>query len=200
MEHHDQRLARFVALGIFALTVLQLAVATFIPGIPQFEGKAFGGRLAAYPVLMLAVPGVWKLLQRRSDRIPPLDWAAIAFLWAPFLVDVTGNSADLYDSIAWWDDANHFFNWFLLGTGSGLILRHVKDLRPWEIAWMVAGLGALLAILWELAEWYTFIRHGTELDTAYEDTLGDLALGSLGALAAGLLIAWRTRARDPKIT
>jgi uncharacterized membrane protein YjdF len=149
---------------------------------------------------MLAVPGVWKLLQRRSDRIPPLDWAAIAFLWAPFLVDVTGNSADLYDSIAWWDDANHFFNWFLLGTGSGLILRHVKDLRPWEIAWMVAGLGALLAILWELAEWYTFIRHGTELDTAYEDTLGDLALGSLGALAAGLLIAWRTRARDPKIT
>jgi uncharacterized membrane protein YjdF len=138
---------------------------------------------------MLAVPGVWKLLQHYNDRIAPIDWLAIAFLWAPFLVDVTGNSADLYDSIAWWDDANHFFNWFLLGTGAGLILRHARDLRPWEIAWMVTGLGALLAILWELAEWYTFIRHGTELDTAYEDTLGDMALGSLGALLAGLVTA-----------
>jgi hypothetical protein len=189
MQPHDQRLARSVALGIFVLTTLQLAVATFIPGIPQFEGKAFGGRLAAYPLLMLAVPGVWKLLQHYNDRIAPIDWLAIAFLWAPFLVDVTGNSADLYDSIAWWDDANHFFNWFLLGTGAGLILRHARDLRPWEIAWMVTGLGALLAILWELAEWYTFIRHGTELDTAYEDTLGDMALGSLGALLAGLVTA-----------
>ena len=45
---------------------------------------------------------------------------------------------------------------------------------------LVAGIGALLAIGWELGEWYTFIRHGTELDTAYEDTLFDEVLGSLG--------------------
>lgn len=50
-----------------------------------------------------------------------------------------------------------------------------------------------MAILWELAEWYTFIRNGTELETAYEDTLGDMALGTLGALIAGLVIAWRAR-------
>ena len=53
----------------------------------------------------------------------------------------------------------------------------------------MTGLGAVLAIAWELGEWYTFIRHGTELDTAYEDTLGDEALGTLGALLAGLLVA-----------
>ena len=53
---------------------------------------------------------------------------------------------------------------------------------------MIAGLGAILAIGWELGEWYTFIRHGTEIDTAYEDTLGDETLGSLGALLAGLLV------------
>ena len=139
--------------------------------------------------MMLAVPLVWKILATRNERVVPIDWAAIAFLWAPFLVDVTGTRPTSTTRWCWWDDANHFFNWFLLGVGSGLILRHAKDLRPWVLAWMVTGLGALLAILWELAEWYTFIRHGTELDTAYEDTLGDMALGTLGALLAGLLIA-----------
>ena len=53
------------------------------------------------------------------------------------------------------------------------------------------GVGALLAIGWELGEWYTFIRHGTELDTAYEDTLFDEVLGSLGAALAGIVVARR---------
>ena len=193
MQPRGKQLSFYVAMAILAATVLQLAVATFVSGLPQFEGKAFGSRLAAYPMMMLAVPAVWWLLGRKNDRIVPIDWAAIAFLMAPFLVDVTGNTADLYDSVVWWDDANHLVNWFLLSMGAGLILRHVKDLRPWELAFMVTGLGAFLAILWELAEWYTFIRHGTELGTAYEDTLGDMALGTLGAFIAGLLVAQRAR-------
>lgn len=189
MQSRNQRIGMYAATALIAATTLQLAVATFVSGIPQFEGKAFGSRLIVYPLMMLAVPFVWKILERKSDRVVAIDWIAVAFLLAPFLVDVTGNSADLYDSVVWWDDANHFVNWFLLGVGSGLILRHVDSLRPWVVAWMVTGLGALLAILWELAEWYTFIRHGTELETAYEDTLGDMALGTLGALLAGLVIA-----------
>ena len=52
-------------------------------------------------------------------------------------------------------------------------------------------MGAILAVPWELAEWYTFIRHGTELDTAYTDTLGDEALGTLGGAVAGLILAAR---------
>ncbi len=43
--------------------------------------------------------------------------------------------------------------------------------------------------MWELGEWYAFIRNGTELDTAYQDTLGDETLGSLGAACAGYLVA-----------
>ncbi len=58
---------------------------------------------------------------------------------------------------------------------------------------MVAGLGAILAILWEVGEWYTFIRHGTELDTAYEDTLFDEVLGTGGATIAALLTVWLIR-------
>jgi len=91
----------------------------------------------------------------------------------------------------WWDDANHFVNWLLLCFGVGLMLgRSTLDQR-WALATLVTGIGAVLAILWELAEWYLFIRHGTELATAYTDTLADEALGTLGGAVAGLLVALR---------
>jgi hypothetical protein len=58
------------------------------------------------------------------------------------------------------------------------------------------GIGAILAILWEISEWFGFIRWGTELATAYTDTIGDLALGTLGAFTAGLLTVWFARRRE----
>jgi hypothetical protein len=179
---------------VLVLTVGQLAVGTFAGGLQQFEGKAFGARLIAYPVMMLFVPVVWWLVHRRCRVAVP--WVAFALVMAPFLIDVTGNTLDLYDSVTWWDDANHFVNWVLLCGGLGLLL--LKGLRvPWARVLLVTGLGAVLAIGWELGEWYTFIRHGTELDTAYQDTLGDEALGTLGALVAGLVLR-RPRPTDEK--
>jgi hypothetical protein len=119
----------------------------------------------------------------------PLPWNGFALIMLPFLIDVTGNSFDLYDTVTWWDDANHFVNWVFLCLGSGLLLRRGLDGWPrWGFALLVTGFGALLAVLWELGEWYTFIRHGTELDTAYTDTLGDEALGTLGGLVAALIL------------
>lgn len=171
--------------AVLALTVAQLGVGTFASSLQQFEGKAFGARLVAYPVMMLVVPVVWWLVHRSRDVEVP--WGAFALVMAPFLIDVTGNTLDLYDSVTWWDDANHFVNWVLLCAGLGLLL--LPGIREsWARVLLVTGLGAVLAIGWELGEWYTFIRHGTELDTAYQDTLGDEALGTLGALVAGLLL------------
>ncbi|MBA3232530.1 MAG: hypothetical protein H0T17_01070 [Propionibacteriales bacterium] len=170
-------------------TLSQLAVATFVPGLPQFEGKAFGSRLAAYPAMMLAGPAIWWVVRRRRGSTYPLPWAAFALIMAPFLIDVTGNTLDFYDSLAWWDDANHFFNWVLLCWGFGLLILRGTNPPRWAVVLVVTGVGALLAIGWELGEWYAFIRHGTEINTAYEDTLGDEALGTLGALVAGLIVA-----------
>ena len=113
---------RLIALAIFGLTVAQLAVATFVPGLEQFEGKAFGARLVGYPLMMLIVPAIVRVWSRRQTPVPPTPWMAYAFIWAPFLIDVTGNTLDLYDTVVWWDDANHFVNWFLLSAGAGLIL------------------------------------------------------------------------------
>ena len=173
---------------VLAATIGQLAVATFATGLPQFEGKAFGARLLAYPLMMVAVPVTWIGLHRRDRPAPP--WGAFALIMAPFLIDVTGNTLDLYDSVTWWDDANHFVNWTLLCGGLGLLLLQQIS-ATWARVLLVTGLGAVLAITWELAEWWTFIRHGTELDTAYTDTLGDEALGTLGALLAGAMLARR---------
>jgi hypothetical protein len=186
------RWPRRLTVAVFAATVTQLAVATFVDGLPQFEGKGFGARLVAYPLMMLAVPAVWFGSRRfRSDRADggesAVPWAAFGLIMAPFLIDVTGNTLDLYDSLPWWDDANHFVNWFLLCLGIGLLLLRTGVRPPWALGVLVAGIGALLAVVWELGEWYTFIRHGTELDTAYEDTLFDEVLGSLGGAVAGVV-------------
>ncbi len=42
--------------------------------------------------------------------------------------------------------------------------------------------------MWEIGEYFAFIRSSSELQTAYTDTLGDLAMGTLGALLAGLIL------------
>jgi hypothetical protein len=44
-------------------------------------------------------------------------------------------------------------------------------------------------VLWEFAEYVTFVPNSPEAVTAYADTLLDLALGMLGGLIAGILVA-----------
>ena len=177
----------WLPVAVLVLTLAQLAFAALVPGIERFADKAFGARLLAYAVLMSVVPVAWFLLERRRESRRPPPYGAFTLVMLPFLVDVTGNSLDLYDSVVFWDDLNHFVNWALLCSGLGAIW--LVGIRPlWAVVLAVTGLGAVLAIGWELGEWWTFIRHGTELDTAYEDTLGDLTLGTLGALVAGLAV------------
>jgi len=184
--------------------MVQLAVATAVPDLPQFAGKGFAARLFAYPAMMLVVPVLWWLLAGRrgvgtaGERLRRAPWIAFAWIMLPFLVDVTGNTLDLYDSIEWWDDANHLVNWFFLSLGVGLLLRGVASGRPWELLVMIGGLGAIMAIGWEIGEYFAFIRGGTEMDTAYEDTLGDLTLGTVGGLAAGAVVAWYTARRHQR--
>ncbi|MBD8606067.1 hypothetical protein IFT73_04305 [Aeromicrobium sp. CFBP 8757] len=184
-----QRRALLVAVVVLALTVAQLAVGAFA-GLEQYDGKGFGYRLAVYPLLMLLLPAVWWWRTRDASTLP---WGAFALVMAPFLVDVTGNTLDLYDSIDAWDNVNHFANWLLLLWGCGLLLARA-DVRPrWLLVVAITGLGAILAIGWELGEWYTFIRRGTELDGAYEDTLSDELLGTLGAFVAAMIVERTTR-------
>jgi len=153
-------------------------------GLEQFDGKAFGWRLLFYPISAAVVPVGW-LVARRP---PPYPHALDILLVSPFLVDVVGNALDLYDTIGWWDDLNHFVNWALLSLAVGLLVLRFR-LPRFETFVIVVGAGAVAAILWELAEYVAFIRNSPELDTAYEDTLGDMMLGLSGAILAGIASA-----------
>jgi hypothetical protein len=181
---------RWIAAAVFGLTVVQLAVAAAMPNLEQFAGKGFTARLFLYPVMMLVAPAVWWLSARRANRSGAVPWIPFTLIMLPFLIDVTGNTLNLYDSVWWWDDANHFVNWFFLNLGVGLLLAGATRQPGWALLLMVSGIGAIMAIGWEIGEYFAFIRGGTELATAYTDTLGDLVLGTLGAAAAGALVAW----------
>jgi hypothetical protein len=156
--------------------------------LPQFEGKAMGGRALAYPIATAIVPVAWWLVRRRRDRDVEYPYAADVLLVLPFLVDTLGNTLDLYDSISWWDDANHLVNWGLLTAAFGQVLLRLPLGRLATAAHAI-GFGAVTAVLWEFGEYVTFIRNSPELETAYTDTLGDMALGLTGSVAAAAVTA-----------
>ena len=181
-----------IDLGVKVATVGLLAWAVLSPDLPQFQGKAFTGRALAYPVTLLAIPAVWWLLGRRWIPFPV---ASDLLFGLPFLIDVAGNALDLYDTIEWWDDANHLVNWALHTAAIGLLLRLGGWSRNTRIA-LAFGYAVTTAVLWEFAEFVTFVPNSPEATSAYADTLGDLALGMLGGLVAAIATA-RLPARLP---
>jgi hypothetical protein len=178
------RLLLAIDAAIKIASILLLAWAVLNPELPQFTGKAFTGRALAYPVALALVPVGWWLLGRSRGIGFPV--VADILLGLPFLIDVIGNAANLYDSVEWWDDANHLVNWSLHTAAIGTLLR-LGSWSPWTRAALGIGWAAATAILWELAEYVTFIPNSPEAATAYADTLLDLALGLLGGTVAALV-------------
>ena len=117
---------------------------------------------------------------RRRRPASTYPYGVDILITLPFLIDVAGNTLDLYDSISWWDDLNHFVNWGILVAGFALLLRRLR-IAPLELAGLAIGFGAATAIVWELAEYVTFIRNSPEKVSAYTDTLGDLSARALAA-------------------
>jgi hypothetical protein len=181
------------------LAVKSALVALLLFGVfselDRFEGKAMAGRALTYPIAALIVPVTWWFLGRRR-RALDYPHALDVLLVLPFLIDVAGNALDLYDTVEWWDDANHFVNWGILTAAFGQLLIRLP-VGAMAATGLAVGFGAVTAVLWEFAEYWTFIRNSPELDTAYTDTLGDLALGLSGSTIAALVTAWLIRRRDP---
>ncbi len=144
-------------------------------------------RALAYPLATLVVPLGW-LLARRRHRWTSFPYATDILLVLPFLIDTGGNALNLYDTVWWWDDANHLVNWAILTSAFGHLLLRLPIGRL-TLTGLAVGFGATTAILWELAEWAAFLRDSPERQTAYTDTLGDLALGLTGSLLAAIVTA-----------
>jgi hypothetical protein len=164
------------------LSLVALLAFGAFSGLERFAGKAFGWRLAGYSIAALLVPAVWVARGRRT----PYPYLADILFVLPFLIDTIGNALDLYDTIDWWDDANHFVNWALVtgAVAAALARTHVNRAELFAI---VVGFGGVTAILWEIGEYFAFIRNSSELATAYTDTLGDLSLGLSGSTLTGAI-------------
>lgn len=190
----SRRVGLVVDIAAKAVLAGLLVFGALNPDLEQFADKAMSARAIAYPLATMMVPAGWWLFARHR----PYPFAADLLITAPFLIDTVGNALNLYDSIGWWDDANHFLNWALLTAGFVLLIRW-SDLTVLVAGLLGIGFGATTAILWELMEYFTFIRNSPELATAYTDTLGDLGLGLLGSVTAAMLIIladrWQRRDR-----
>ena len=184
---------RPLALSAKAALVMLLALAVALPEWDRFADKAMGARAVGYPAAVLVVALVWTLRGRRG----PYPWDIDLLVTAPFVIDVGGNAADLYDTVGWFDDACHFGNWALLSAAAGLALRRWGGGLPsWTLALSCAGMGAVAAIVWEFLEYRLFVLDSPEAVTAYRDTVGDLMLGLSGATLAGLAMALVARRGD----
>lgn len=164
--------------------VLLLIMSLLFPDLGNVEDKAAGLRAAAYPMLAFTVPVVWWVLWRERTSFP---WVADLLITSTCFTDTLGNRLDLYDTVVWFDDLMHLVNTGLLTAAVILLtMRHSSTVAA--VVERSLAFGVTAAVGWEIAEYFAFISKSSEKRHAYADTLGDLALGSVGAVVAGLVV------------
>lgn len=143
-------------------------------------------------IVAFALPGLF--LPR---AIGMKAWVDVVFA-GTLLVAAWSNVFDLYRSIGWWDLAVHFVCTGVVAAGVYLLLAQVRIVTsPGSIRSAAAvgivlttTIGLALSALWEMVEWLGGAYISDEIYTAYDDTIGDMAVGGLGALCAGFAIAF----------
>jgi hypothetical protein len=212
------RAVRIVDLLVKVALVGLLLSALIFPDLSGVKEKAGTARLVVYPLGLLVVPLWWWLYgRRRAERAESrgaeraesrgaeraassgaprngrgFPWTADLLVSLPWLLDLLGNRFNLFDTVDWWDDWMHFLNWLLLTAGV-LLAWSARGVSRGVVVMCAVGFGLTAALLWELGEYFAFIRTSPELTTAYTDTLGDLTLGALGSLLAGVAVAYLRR-------
>lgn len=187
MNFFDDRRIALVNLAVKVALVLLLLHAVVFSDLEQYAGKGIATRLLTYPISIIVVPLIVGTLgNRRPSQYPHLIDICVA---APFVLDTLGNALNLYNTIDWFDDVMHFVTWVPWVAAFGLALRYNRELPRWIVFGLDLGYGAVTHILWEIGEYYAFIRSNPdEFSTAYEDTLGDLASSLTGSVVGSALV------------
>ncbi|WP_291043348.1 hypothetical protein [Herbiconiux sp.] len=123
------------------------------------------------------------------------------------LVAGWSNVLDLYTSVAWWDVVVHLtctaviaLMLYLLLAELGIVPPPARagsaqarpaQARPAQATAVVltAALGLAVSALWEMVEWFGHAFISSEIFVEYDDTIGDMAVGGLGAVMAGVVLA-----------
>jgi len=142
-------------------------------------------------ILALATPAL--MLPRALGMRGGVDLA----IGVTVLVAAASNVFDLYRSVPGWDLVVHFVCTGAIAATGYLVLARLRivpaqdspEFRRRMPVVLCTILGLAVSAVWEMIEWAgrTFVTD--EIFVTYEDTIGDMALGGLGALAAGVLVA-----------
>ncbi|WP_017202450.1 hypothetical protein [Microbacterium algeriense] len=143
-------------------------------------------------ILALATPAL--MLPRALGMRGGVDLA----IGVTVLVAAASNVFDLYRSVPGWDLVVHFVCTGAIAATGYLVLARLRivpaqdspEFRRRIPVVLCTILGLAVSAVWEMIEWAgrTFVTD--EIFVTYEDTIGDMALGGLGALAAGVLVAF----------
>ncbi|MCA1732591.1 MAG: hypothetical protein LC732_03205 [Acidobacteria bacterium] len=173
---------RWLTLALQSLLVVGIAAAAFQ-----------GQWLAAFATgLILLVTLLPLLAGKKLDVfIPPeLEGLAVLFVFASlFLGEVHG----YYLRYWWWDLVLHTASGLLLGI-LGFLLVYVLnekpalgiDLKPGFLALFAFMFSLGLGALWEIFEFWMDSAFGTTMQKSLRDTMFDLIVDALGALAISL--------------
>lgn len=142
-------------------------------------------------VLAFALPGLMvpRFLGVRS-------WFDITFC-VSLLIAAWSNLFDLYTSIPWWDLVVHFVCTGLLAAVLSLALartgviagRGGAHFTTVGAVLLTTAFGLALSAIWEMVEWFGQAFISDSIFVSYDDTISDMAIGGVGALCAGLLVA-----------
>lgn len=145
---------------------------------------ALRGRWQGAALLAVFLIGSIVFLKWRS-RLP--DIFSLLFVLAAIL-NAAGWVFDLWDRIAFYDPFTHAYTSFSITLALGFALYYSVLVQFEEHSWLfvlsVAALGVSLGSLWEIVEWLL------DVEQTYTTLVTDLIMNSLGAVSAGLLMAW----------
>lgn len=180
--HNAPSLVRTLDVLAKAGLVILLWIAITNPELGHLRGKAAGARAVGYPMMAFVLPAAWWVFWR--DRVS-FPWLADLLVTFTCFSDTLGNRLDLYDTIWWFDDVVHLVNTGLFAAAL-LLLTLPRSASLGATIERALAVGVTAALAWEIGEYFAFLSAYSGRIDAYADTLGDLALGTIGAVLAAL--------------
>lgn len=169
-----------------------IADALRILGVLSVIAAAIWSSATDAGILALALPALM------IPRVLGMRAGADILLGVTVLVAAGSNVFDLYRTITGWDLVVHFVCTGVIAATVYLVLARclvvppqgAADFRKRTAIVVCTALGLAVSALWEMIEWAgrTFVT--AEIFVTYQDTIGDMAVGGLGALVAGTVVAF----------
>jgi len=169
--------------AVLRLGILAMSVDAIVNGGDQrYAGKSLGARdvIISFGFAML-FPLFWKLRYRKRQWSEYPWWYDDLYL-SIFVVDMLGNSLNLYNTWLEWDHIPH-------SHGPGALAVVLAGAFGFPILTGI-GLATLLHVILEIQEFYGDVLLGTHNVRDLQDQMNDLLSGVIGVIGYGL-VWWR---------